>query len=455
MKRIDMVVRVLVIPLLLTGCGGKSLLGSLDEAGTDGDDETAGDGQTSQPGEDTNDTGEDTSPGDTGEDIDPPTNGPPRIDFLFVIDNSGSMGTAQGQLVAGVDAFVAGLDAAGEISYRIGVTTTDNGNPWCGSTGPEAGQLQLSSCRDRTGEFVFNGVPPMDATQVACLDVCTLDDIPILPTATEVDPNPAPRPWIQGGPGGSNLDGVSVADALRCTMPQGIAGCGFESQLESMHKAVVRATTPGESSYGFIRSDAHLVVVFVTDEVDCSYNNDFQSIFLPANMGGAPTFWTDPESPAPTSGVCWNAGVVCTGSGTPFEECHATNKDVDGNIDVPESDTVLQPLSRYRDLLDGLQDVKRTNANASVFLFGILGVPPGYPATPITYQEAGDPVEWTDFAIGPGCTNEDGIRARPPVRIRELVESFDNPVNPSLYSICGDIPQSLDPILQSVLAHVQ
>ena len=67
------------------------------------------------------------------------------LDVLFVIDNSGSMGPHQRAMVPAVVAMVERLDELG-IDYRVGFTTTDNGNPWCGTTEPEAGALVLSSC---------------------------------------------------------------------------------------------------------------------------------------------------------------------------------------------------------------------------------------------------------------------------------------------------------------------
>jgi hypothetical protein len=445
------------LSLGLASCVQPSLLGELDEAGTG--DATGGqdDGHSSSPSDSGDDSGDDSA--DSGDEGDPPVDGPPQIDFLFVVDNSGSMGSAQAALASGLDALVAGLDAADGVSYRIGVTTTDNGNPQCGATGPEAGNLQMSSCRSRQNEFVFPN-PPTDATQYACLDICPLDDIPIVPTATVGDPEPRVRPWIEGGAGGSNLDGASVADALRCVMPQGIAGCGFESPLEAAHKALLRAETVGEAQFGFLRPTAHLVIVYITDETDCSYTDDAELIFYPDTQGGNEVFWA-PEpagvSPTgrPTSAVCWNAGVECSGGPGTYDECHAANKSIDGIVGVPDEAAVLHSVDRYRDFLLQLQQAKRASSNASVFLFGIVGVPVGWPATPLVFADAVDEQRQYDFGIGPGCTSEGGTSANPPMRLLELSESFDNPINTNLFSICGDIPSSIDPILQSVLAHVE
>ena len=49
----------------------------------------------------------------------------PQLDILFVIDNSGSMGTHQTHLANQIDLFLQGLGALSHIDYQIGVITTD------------------------------------------------------------------------------------------------------------------------------------------------------------------------------------------------------------------------------------------------------------------------------------------------------------------------------------------
>ena len=49
----------------------------------------------------------------------------PKLDILFVIDNSGSMGSHQDHLANQIDLFLQGLGALSHIDYQIGVITTD------------------------------------------------------------------------------------------------------------------------------------------------------------------------------------------------------------------------------------------------------------------------------------------------------------------------------------------
>ena len=358
------------------------------------------------------------------------------IDVLFVIDNSGSMGQEQANLAANFGAFIEVLEANDvEANYRIGITTSDNGNPWCppGTTSPEGGKLVLSSCRERLGDFLFNN-GEIDVQDLACTDICSLDAAALepLPSTTDQDPNPAPRPWLEKIEGHTNIpQGTSTVDAFRCFGPQGIKGCGFESQLESMFLALTRAQNSEEASYGFMRTSAILAIVFVTDEADCSYNKSWSEIF---DTDGGRVFWEDPNADFPSSGVCWNAGVSCYGDPSSYEDCVATNYDAFAAPDASDQDAVLQPLSRYYEFVDGLEfDKRQLNPDADVIVGLIGGVQPD---GSLVYADVADsdPEFQLDFGIGPGCTGPMGEAAVPPVRLREFTDTY---TSENLHSICA------------------
>ena len=373
------------------------------------------------------------------------------VDVLFVIDNSGSMGEEQANLAMNFGAFIEVLEAYDvEANYRVGVTTTDNGNPWCptGVTTPEGGKLVMSSCRSRIQDFVFEGVgEPLDARDLACNDICALDDeqLQLLPTTTDVDPNPAPRPWLENIEGSVNVPaGVSTVEAFRCFGPQGINGCGFESPLESMYLALVRAESPEEASYGFLRQSALLAVVFVTDELDCSYAKQWSEIF---EADGNKAFWGDPNENFPTSALCWNAGVECVGDPTLYDDCVAANYDVNG-LPASDDEAVLQPLSRYYQFLDALENEKRIYNPDNELIVGLIGGV--QPDGSLVYAEVDDtdPEFALNFGIGPGCTGPLGEAAVPPVRLRELTDNY-TPDN--LHSICStDYTGALERIADEV-----
>jgi hypothetical protein len=425
------------VPATTTGADSSSGMPTTSTSTSDSTGSTSSTGEpstTTTTGDSSSTTGEETTGGVVGECTDPATAVYPgpmaAVDVVFVVDNSGTMGPGQVALVEAMDSFVARLDNEG-LDYRIAVTTTDAGNPWCGTTSPEAGNFIASSCRSRLGEFVFNGAMVIDMTDEACLDVCPHDVIDIQPTPTELDPTPLPRPWVERIDGVTNLPaGVTPAEALRCLVPQGISGCGFERPLESTRLALLRATSPAENNYGFFRSGADLLIVLVSDEVDCSYDNTWDTIFLP---DGNRVFWSDPVAPAPTSAVCWNAGVACTGGPGTYDECHAQNYDVDGNQTVP-ANAVLHDLSRYTDQLAAID---AANGPARVRVAVLAGVPLDYAdgGDPL-YADSIDPVFQTSFGIGPGCETAD-ISALPPVRMREVAEAFADAGERNVYSICG------------------
>ncbi len=361
-----------------------------------------------------------------------------NVDILFVIDNSGSMGEEQANLAANFQAFIQKLeDPDVQANYRIAVTTTDNGNPLCGgTTTPEGGAFVLESCRERLDHFLFTGTPMVDARDTACLDICQYDgdQLQIQPTTTDLDLDPKPRPWLENIAGETNLPaGIGTTDAFECFGPQGVDGCGFESPLESMYKALSRANNQDEASYGFLRDDALLAVIFVTDEVDCSHRNEHAGIFTDNKA-----FWSDPSEPYPTSAVCWNAGVECTGGPGQYEGCRSADKDQDGNLTDDPDAAVLHPVSRYVDFLDGIRAAKHSaNADAEVIVGVITGVPDGYQdGVDIVYADSPDAKFMKDFGIGPGCTGDGGEQtALPPVRLKEFAESFGDR---NLFSVCSD-----------------
>jgi hypothetical protein len=381
---------------------------------------------------------------------------PTRVDVLFVVDNSGSMAEEQIALASAFGAFIEVLEQPWvAIDYRIGITTTDNGNPWCGTTSPEGGALRLSSCRSRPEEFTLDGAGT--EMQDACSPTCPAEwtDIEIQPTAIDGSTEVRPRNWIESSPRHTNLpEGLSTTQAFQCFGPQGIDGCGFESQLESMWRATRRSQDESDPDFGFIREGAILSVVHVTDEADCSYNSDWDSIFEPT---GNRVFWSDEEAASPTSAVCWNAGVACEGEGPYYDDCHAVDLDVDGN-EVSEEDAddlaVLRPVSRYVDVLQDLEDRKQETIPDQQVLVSVIG---GVGADgDVSYQDAvDDPQFQSDFGIGPGCASEAGT-AVPPARLRELAEAFQVGDDRNMFSICeSDYSAALAAIAEAIVGQIR
>jgi hypothetical protein len=384
------------------------------------------------------------------------------VDILFVIDNSWSMGEEQALLSRNFGAFVDVLEQKGvEANYRIGVTTTDSDSPRCDTT-PENGRLVLSSCVDRVGagEFTAQTTEGKIDRTAACTDLCAFADaeLPITPTATVADPTPRARRWIESTGGRTNLPaGVTAVDAFQCFGPQGVAGCGMESPLESMRRALAASSDPASPNFGFLRPDALLAVVFITDETDCSINPAHEQFFYtqsdPVFSDGGP----------PDSASCWRMGVACEGSGPAFAGCHAIDFAPDGQPAADAADAMLVPVRDYVDFLQAIEDDKRArDGKQEVIVAMLAGVPPGYEHgdVPISYRDDVDPAFVDTYGVSPGCTfEEDGVlltRAVPPVREREFAEAFElradpDVPEPNLYSLCqSDYSDALSAIADRI-----
>ena len=439
---------MLAVPLLALGLGGciVQLPGSLEggeeetseggegsEGSTEPSTTNTSDASTGAESDTDPDTeGESDTEGDTGGEVGIDGDGcQERLDVLVVVDNSGSMGVLQRRLAESVGALLGPLDDAG-VDWRLGITTTDVGNPWCptGQTTPESGQLQLESCNEHLVDFTFNS-GQVDVSDSACTDICPYAPGKLVTsaTSTDVDPNPAPRPWIERIDGVSNLPGdVDPGIAALCLVPQGINGCGFEQPLEASRRALTRALTPGDPQYGFMREDASLLVIIVSDEVDCSHNPEREEIF---SADGNKVFWSDPTSAFPSSAVCWNAGVRCVGDPSGYDSCVAQDYDLEGQLS-DSTEAVLWSIDSYRAELEALEQAKRAiDPGADVGLLVLGGV--GFGGE-VLYAEVGDsdPGHQQSFGIGPGCIApeplaESGeISALPLVRMRELAEGMSS-----------------------------
>jgi hypothetical protein len=182
--------------------------------------------------------------------FDVPLNATSKMDILFMIDNSSSMDAMQSELKARFPSFIQpfiDLAAAGVYTdLHIGVITSDYG----------AGDKDGGGCQKSPG-----GQQGLLSTRGSAANAdCTV--------ATGV-------PYIRYkfGPGGaddSNLPGGNTTTALAqqftCAASVGGAGCGFEHQLESVYAALHNNAQNGN----FLRADALLAIVLVTNEDDGS-----------------------------------------------------------------------------------------------------------------------------------------------------------------------------------------
>jgi hypothetical protein len=211
-----------------------------------------------------------------------------KVDILFMVDNSDSMKPKQDQLKARFPQLVQQLrDFATRglpAWYHLGVVTSDMGAGASNSCakGGDGGRLNVA---DRSNP----NAPPVSCGLgggVSYIDFNQLD-------------------------GSANVVGT-VEDAFQCIASVGVSGCGFEHQLEAVHQAL---TANVAENQGFLRDDAALVVVFLTDEDDCSAPPD-TDLFDQTKTG---TDYSQPGNYGPLDSFrCTQFGILSNGAPLPW-----------------------------------------------------------------------------------------------------------------------------------------
>jgi hypothetical protein len=400
-----------------------------------------------------------------------------KVDILFVIDNSGSMGDDQAKLAAEFSSMLGALEnGESPADYRIAVVSTQVDATICLALGegmdqslPGNGTMNYVSCLDRPDDFTrsFGGVRRFNT---ACASQCTLHgaELATLPTVTALDPTPRSRPWISRENTELNLaPGVDVSEAFSCIAPQGINGCGIEAPLEAMAQALEKSADPTSPNYGFLREDAALAVVFLTDENDCSLSALANAgPFSRVENGGL--IWPAAGELGRVDWACMYAGATCSGGDElNYASCEPENWNED-RTQVLQGSTAMEsamliPLERYTSLLDRLSRNSAGEKVKSVHVSLIGGV------DPITHAPRYAPMEIANgerLGLAPGCSGEANVapeidengdtipaqtivqEASPPVRLRSFVETIASadPIDQAsrMHSICS--PSFSDPL---------
>ncbi|MEK6773935.1 MAG: vWA domain-containing protein [Bdellovibrionota bacterium] len=140
----------------------------------------------------------------------------PKVDILFVIDNSGSMGVHQENLADNIDLFLAAFVDRVQVDYHIGVLTTDMDSNSAENT---------HCCGNLVGRTKFTDR--------------------------------------------STPDGRFV---LYRNLLVGVKGSGTEKVFDPI-KAALSEPRLSNQNQGFLRPDAHLAVIIITDAEDHSEEN--------------------------------------------------------------------------------------------------------------------------------------------------------------------------------------
>ena len=200
------------------------------------------------------DLGEDTS----GIDPDPetgPEGGCQKIDFLFVVDNSGSMADEQESLANSFGGFIHSIqNTVMAKDYHIMVIDTDAGNAF------------LQQCFVICGIFPeCEGYPCNMLPQAEGCDAALGTGLIEDPSAKACGVVGDKRYMVDGQP--------DLAGTFSCLAKVGTDGDGSERPMEAMVTAVTALNGPGDCNDGFLRKDALLVVTYITDEEDDGQSN--------------------------------------------------------------------------------------------------------------------------------------------------------------------------------------
>jgi hypothetical protein len=363
-----------------------------------------------------------------------------KVDILFMVDNSPSMLPKQAELQARFPLLIKILNDFGKTNpawYHVGVVTSDLGagaftlgGGQC-HPGGDGAKLQAVGANAAMGcTPPGGGLNFIDYNQIA--------NTSNLPSGTASDPN------------------LELETQFSCMSSVGAAGCGFEMQLESVYRAL---HDPIATNQGFLRSDALLVIVLVTDEDDCSADPN-TDLFDPSKIQPPPNGYG-----ALLSYRCTNYSIACPSLQTPGNLLPYSDS---GGNQVPCQDAdpmfnKLIPVSKYINYFTESNGGVKVDPTDVIFVDitapddtveSILANPSTMPPGP--YQTCTGPVDGQKCAVvlNHSCVSpqNNAFFGDPAVRIRQVAKSVTH--NQST-SICDTSYQSaLQSLGQLIISNI-
>lgn len=287
------------------------------------------------------------------------------LDILFVVDSSGSMREEQEALLTAFPGFIGILtDSLGLPNLHIAVVSADLG----------AGPYGIMGCEGHGDNGLMNNTPSSSCEVPS--------DRYIVDVAGE------------GGASRTKNYAGELADVFSCIAALGTQGCGFEQTLESMRRAL-DGTNPANA--GFLRENAALAVIVITDEDDCSaadfsmYDSDPALDRIDSSLGPLSSF------------RCFEFGVQCSPD-TP--RTPGARQD----CVVREDSAFMHGVTEYADFLKALKPT-----SGRVFFSAVAGI-----GDVVIGDQDGEP------KLDASCTSASGD-AVPAVRISALAKAMGAP----------------------------
>jgi hypothetical protein len=298
------------------------------------------------------------------------------LDLLFVIDNSPSMEQEQANLRRNFPALMNALKElpGGLPNLHVGVVSTDLGagtgvgTGACSRPGGDRGILQTKPACGLAGEARF---------------------------------------IMSHNNGTMNNFNGDISTVFSCMADLGIRGCGYEHQLQAARVALYEAITP--ENMGFLRRDALLGIIVISDEDDCSGETNTD-------------FYSDVSTYPGTTGSfrCAHTGHVCNGATPPMTEFAAPL----ASCQASEAGRLI----KVSEMVDSIRALK-ARPDQQIVVAGIFGWPLDGQMGTYRYVR-----EREGLDLAPACDSATQGVAYPGLRLKKFVESFG--ASGSFFSVC-------------------
>ncbi|HZL18316.1 MAG TPA: hypothetical protein VFG23_11280 [Polyangia bacterium] len=343
-----------------------------------------------------------------------------KVDVLFMVDNSSSMTSMQQKMLAEFPVFVQTLSAipGGLPDLHLAVISSDMGAP---------SDVDIGCTNSGNGGNFF--------TQPE--GTCTTTDLQPGDTFITDDATGATKNFSDADPSG-------LSKVFQCIALLGSNGCGFEHQLASVARALGADGSPAPSgNSGFLRPDAELAIVMLTNEDDCSAPASISPLPIYSLEGGDNTL-TTPGGPLGNyrcNGAPFGGHLCKDPSGADpnalAQPPLTQPADANGNpptltlADCESDDTGSSALTTVSSFIAGIKALKGPTG-PEIVVGAIMA-----PTTPYTVEwqpgygaSASELIPNVEHSCGP---TTDGSFGDPPVRIAQFVQAFgDNGVTQSI-----------------------
>ena len=318
----------------------------------------------------------------------------PQLDIVFIIDNSSSMRDEQDALGRAFPAFIEALASApgGMPDVRIGITSSSFG------AGPTTPSPECNPLGDR-GRFLVR--PGCGLDVAAGGSFLTVDR-----------------------QGKTNFTG-SLPQVFSCLATLGSSGCGYEHQLQALRGAIANPPVNIENR-DFVRQDARLGIVILSDEDDCSGEPDAEIYrdLVPGQAGSL---------------RCALLGHVCngqavppmTGFQAPLSACAPYVRS------VSERNTRLINVQEFVDYVRAIKAGRPDNVVVST----IIGWNDAAGARYSIIERPASSGAGAELDLAPACSATETGVAGPGIRLRAFARSFPHH---TVHSICnGDLAPAM------------